>query len=143
MIFNPSRDQVRRFFIDAWTLRQQGGMPLTALQTMATDIVELHPEYHALLEQGDAALSREWTPEQGETNPFLHLSLHLSIAEQLSIDQPPGIRAAQAALQARLGDAHAALHQMLECLAEALWQAQRHGGAPDAAAYLDCLRRRV
>ena len=142
MIFQPSRDQARRFFIAAWEKSCQG-LPQTALETMASDIVALHPEYHALLTQGEAALERDWTPEQGETNPFLHLSLHLAVAEQLSIDQPPGIRAAHAALLKRQGDAHAAAHQILECLGEVMWQAQKNGGGPDAAAYLDCLRRRA
>ena len=142
MIFQPSRDQARRFFIAAWEKKCRG-TPQTALETMASDIVAQHPEYHALLARGEEALARDWTPEQGETNPFLHLSLHLAVAEQLSIDQPPGIRAAYAALQTRAGDAHAALHQVLECLGEAMWQAQKSGAGPDAAAYLDCLRRRA
>ena len=142
MIFNPSRDQVRRFFIDAWNKRRQA-LPQTAIEIMATDVVALHPEYHGLLEQGEAALEREWTPEQGETNPFMHLSLHLAIAEQLSIDQPPGIRAVHSALLARLGEPHLAAHEILECLAQALWQAQQQQRAPDPEAYLDCLRRRA
>ena len=141
-MFSPSRDQARRFLIDAWDKRRQG-LPQTPLETLAADIVALHPEYHPLLEQGEDALAREWTPEQGETNPFLHLSLHLAVAEQLSIDQPPGIRAAYSALLARHGDQHAALHQVLECLGEVIWQAQRQQRAPDGEAYLECLKRRA
>jgi hypothetical protein len=107
---------------------------------MAADLVELHPEYHALLEADDA-LTHEWTPEQGETNPFLHLSLHLAIEEQLSIDQPPGIRAGFETLQARRGDRHEALHAVLDCLGEMVWRSQRERQPPDGAAYLDCIRR--
>jgi len=141
-MFSPSREQARRFLIAAWDKRRSA-MPQTPLETLAADIIALHPEYHRLLEQGEAALEREWTPEQGETNPFLHLSLHLAAEEQLSIDQPPGIRSAFTALLARHGDRHAALHQVLECLGEVMWQAQRQQLAPDSAAYLDCLRRRA
>ena len=140
-MFSPSRDQARRFMITAWDKRRQG-LPQTPLETLAADIVGIHPEYHSLLELGPAALEKEWTPEQGETNPFLHLSLHLAVEEQLSIDQPPGIRAAFGNLLKRHGERHAALHQVLECLGEVMWQAQRQQSAPDSEAYLDCLKRR-
>ena len=140
-MFNPSREQARRFFIDAWRKRRET-VPATPLETLAADIVAMHPEYQALLESGEAALAREWTPEQGETNPFLHLSLHLAIAEQLSIDQPPGIRAA---LESRLschGERHAALHDVLDCLGETLHQAARDQTPPDNDVYLDCIRKK-
>lgn len=139
-MFTPSRDQVRRFLADAWRKRRDG-VPATPLEIMAADIAELHPEYHDLLVAGDEALAREWTPEQGETNPFLHLSLHLAIEEQLSIDQPPGIRTIFAQLQARHGDRHAALHVILDCLGETVWRANQDKAPPDGNAYLDCLRR--
>lgn len=139
-MFNPSRDQVRLFFIEAWR-KEQAREVLTPLESMAADIARLHPEYHTLLAQGAAALAQEWTPESGTANPFLHLSLHLAIEEQLSIDQPIGIRAAFDALLARRGERHEALHAVLECLGETIWNAQRNGGAFDGAAYLDCIRR--
>ena len=141
-MFSPTRDQSRRFFIDAW--RKQGqGLPLIPLEHLAADLVSIHPEYHALLGSSDEALAREWTPEQGEANPFLHLSLHLAVEEQLSIDQPPGLRAVFEALLARHGERHAALHEVLECLGETVWRAQRDQAPPDGAAYLECLRRRI
>lgn len=139
-MYNPTRDQARRFFIDAWR-KDRAREVLTPLEDIATGIVRLHPEYHALLEDSDAALARDWTPDSGEANPFLHLSLHLAIEEQLSIDQPIGIRAAFEALLAKCGERHAALHAVLECLGETVWQAQRNGGAFDGAAYLDCIRK--
>jgi hypothetical protein len=139
-MFNPSRDQARGFLIDAWKKRR-AGLPATALETIAADIVALHPEYHGLLEAEDA-LTREWTPEDGQANPFLHLSLHLAIEEQLSIDQPPGIRAAFESRLRRHGERHAALHDVLECLGETLWRAGRDRRPLDAAAYVDCIRRR-
>lgn len=140
-MFNPSRDQARRFLIDAWRKRV-AKLPATPLETLAADVVALHPEYHALL-QDEEALQREWTPEDGATNPFLHLSLHLAIEEQLSIDQPPGIRTAFDALCARHGERHAALHDILDCLGETLWRAQRERAPLDAHAYLDCMRRKA
>ena len=138
-MFNPSREQARQFFIDAWS-KHRANLPATPMETIAADLVATHPEYHELL-QADDALVREWTPEQGETNPFLHLSLHLAIHEQLSIDQPPGIRAAFDQLMAKEGDRHAALHHVLDCLGEMVWRAQRDRQAPDGEAYLECLRR--
>ena len=141
-MFNPSRDEVRRFLVDAWRKRRER-LPATPLETLAADLVEMHPDYHALLEAGDSALLREWTPEDGATNPFLHLSLHLAVAEQLQIDQPPGIRAACDALAGKHGELHAALHDILECLGETVWRAQRDRTPPDGAAYLECIRRAV
>lgn len=140
-MFNPTRDQARHFFVDTWRKRR-AGLPLTPLETIAADLAEMHPEYHPLLQQGAAALARDWTPEQGEANPFLHLSLHLAIEEQLSIDQPPGLCAAFNTLLARRGERHAALHEVLECLAGTIWQAQRNQSPPDGAAYLECIKRR-
>jgi hypothetical protein len=139
-MFTPSREQVRRFLAEAWRKRR-AGLPAEALEVLAADIIELHPEYHALLASGEEALAREWTPEQGETNPFLHLSLHLAIEEQLSIDQPPGIRAIHDQLLVRCGDRHAALHVILECLGETVWRAGRDQAPPDGNAYLECLRK--
>jgi hypothetical protein len=141
-MFNPSRDQVRRFFCTAWQKHRQRSI-LEGAEVSAVDLMLRHPEYHALLESPEAALGKEFTPEGGETNPFLHLSLHLAIFEQISIDQPPGIRAAFNTLRVRLDD-HAAEHALLECLGETIWRAQQispMGGAMDAEHYLDCLKR--
>ena len=109
------------------------------LERMAAELIAPHPEYHAILEHPERHVDRDFAPEGGETNPFLHLALHLAVAEQLGIDQPPGIRAQFERLRAARGDEHAALHAMLECLGEVVWSAQRHGTPPDAALYLACL----
>ena len=138
-MFNPSRDQVRRFFCEAWRKHRERAI-LEGAEAVAADLIEQHPEYHALLENPDAAVSQEFTPESGQMNPFLHLSLHLAIADQISIDQPQGIRAAYQALRSRL-DVHDAEHALLECLGEALWRAQREGGGIDAVSYLESVRR--
>jgi hypothetical protein len=145
-VFNPTKDDVRRFFCDAWSKDRQGGV-LTALETMAVDWIRRHPEYHADLDDADVAATRDYRVDDGRTNPFLHLSMHLAIAEQLSVDQPPGIRAAFARLVARQGDDHAAVHAMMDCLGEVVWAAQRAGSPlpPDdmTARYLDCLQRKA
>jgi hypothetical protein len=144
-VFTPTKEEVRRFFRELWQ-KHRAQQVLTPLESMALDWVVEHPEYHALLESGDVE-TRDYRIEDGEANPFLHLSMHLAIAEQLSIDQPPGIRAAFEKLVARRGDAHGAAHEMMQCLGEIVWSAQRAGHAlpPDAmsAAYLDCLARRA
>lgn len=137
-MFNPSREQVRQFFCDSWRKYRERQI-LEGAEAVAADLIAEHPEYHALLENPEAALEQEFTPEGGQMNPFLHLSLHLAIADQLSIDQPPGIRAAYEALRRRL-DVHDAEHAIMDCLGETLWQAQRNGTGLDAERYLECVR---
>jgi hypothetical protein len=141
-MFSPSRDQSREFLFDVWRKHKEK-LPLTPLEAMALDIVMEHPEYHAVLEDRERYLDRDWKPEGGETNPFLHVAMHLAIAEQLSIDQPPGIRAAVGKLAARHGSMHEARHQVMECLAEVIWQAQRNATGFDNAIYLQCLERKT
>jgi hypothetical protein len=134
------RDRLRGMYAEAWR-RHREGLPLEPLQAQIVAVIELHPEYHAVVESGAEALARDYTPEGGTTNPFLHMGLHLAIREQVGTDRPAGIRAVHAALTRRLGDAHAAEHRMIKCLAEALWQSQASGRPPDEAAYLAALRR--
>ncbi len=140
-MFNPSRDQVRQFFFDTWQ-RHRAGQPLEGLQHSALAVILLHPEYQPVLDAPERYLQHDWTPEQGSVNPFLHMSLHLAIEEQLSIDQPPGVLAEIDRLSHATGDRHAALHAALECLGEVMWLAQRDQAAPDQQAYLEGLRRR-
>jgi len=140
-VFNPTRDQAREFLFDLWKKHAEGA-PLTPLESMALAVLLEHPEYHAMLADRERYLERDWKPEGGETNPFLHVAMHLAIEEQLSIDQPPGIRAVIQALERRLG-AHDARHEVMDCLAEMVWNAQRHGTGFDNAAYLDCLGRKA
>lgn len=135
---DQSRTELRRAWLTAWR-RHAAGQPLEPLQAQMADVASLHPEYAPVL-ASDAALERDWTPEGGTENPFLHLSMHLAIREQVGTDRPPGIAAAHAALAQRLGSVHAAEHAMLEKLGEALWEAQRSGRAPDEQAYLAAIR---
>jgi hypothetical protein len=145
-MFNPTRDDVRRFFCETWR-KSLAAEVLSPLEAVALQWIEAHPEYHALLEDPDRALGEDFSVERGQSNPFLHLSMHLALAEQVSIDQPPGVRDALARLAARTGGEHPAAHEAMECLGEIVWQAQRAGLPPEPAtinaAYLDCLARRL
>jgi hypothetical protein len=140
-LFNPSRDEVRHFFFDAWR-KYRATEPLTALEGIALQVMQLHPEFYAVLDAPERYLVQEYFPEMGETNPFLHMSLHLSVQEQLAIDQPPGIAASYRKLAASKGE-HDAQHDVMECLAETIWRAQRDRVPPDGSAYLQCLQQKV
>jgi hypothetical protein len=141
-MFNPTRDEVRSFFRDVLT-KKRAGQILTPLETIAGDWIDAHPEYLPALAPVAADEADPYEPREGAPNPFLHLSMHLSIAEQLAIDQPPGIRAAVDALSRRIGSAHDAHHEVMECLGEMLWSAQRNGTQPDGEAYVRCVERRA
>jgi hypothetical protein len=141
-MFNPSREQARDFFFETWR-KYRAQEPLAGLEALVLQVLLAHPEYHAALEDPQRFRDRDYSPELGEPNPFLHLSLHVAIEEQLSIDQPNGIAGAFAALTAKHGDRHQALHDALECLGEMVWRSQRDSAPPDAAAYLECLRKRA
>ena len=141
-MFAPSQNDVRRFFCDAWR-KHRDALPLTPIEAQAADWINEHSEYHADLADVDHALAAVFDMEAGRTNPFLHLSLHLSITEQIGIDQPSGIRQAFELLRHRLGSAHEAQHEVMECLGEMIWASQRSGLPPDGQAYLDCVRRRA
>jgi hypothetical protein len=137
-MFDPSREQARQFFFGTWA-KYRAGQPLEGLETTVLEVILLHPEYHELLSRPERYAGRDYTDE---ANPFLHLSLHLALEEQLSIDQPPGIARLFDELVKKKGERHAALHEALECLAETMWRAQRDQAPPDALAYLECLSRR-
>jgi hypothetical protein len=136
-VFNPTREQVRDTFFEAWR-KYRAGEPLVGIEALAADIVLAHPEYHRVLDAPERYRDKDY----GEANPFMHMSLHMALEEQLSIDQPPGIGAHFSTLLARYGDRHDALHEAIECLAEMIWRSQRDNAPPDGTAYLDCLARR-
>lgn len=137
-MFSPSREQVRQFFIDTWS-KHRSQQVLTPIEQMAAEIITWHPEYHELLSQPHV-LQQDFTIEQGQTNPFLHLSMHLAIQEQLSVNQPPGIRPAYQRLLKRC-DAHEAQHRIMEALGEIVWEAQRLGKPLDNERYLELIHR--
>jgi len=138
MIFGQDRHELRKMYLDAWT-KHLAGQPMSPLEAEIASVIAEHPEYHDAL--GGDALDRDYSPEGGRTNPFLHMGLHLGIREQVATDRPAGIARIHRKLAAREGDPHAAEHRMIECLAEAVWEAQSANRAPDEALYLECLRR--
>lgn len=140
-MFNPSRDQARQFFFDTWAKHQQQQV-LTDLEKLTLSILLRHPEYHAVVGAPDRYVDKDYRPEQGDINPFLHMGMHLAIEEQLSIGQPFGIRELYQVLCEQHQDEHAAQHDMMDCLGEMIWHAQRNGTGPDGNVYLACLRRK-
>jgi hypothetical protein len=139
MFANSNRDELRRRYAQAWQ-RRRDGLPLEPLDAQIADVIEMHPEYHRLLESPDV-VQESFTVEQGRTNPFLHMGLHLAIREQLGTRRPAGIETVHLRLVRALGDTHEAEHRMIEVLAETLWAAQQAGHAPDEQHYLERLRR--
>jgi len=138
-MFAPSQLEVRRFFCTTYRKLQEK-MPLTPMEAIAAEWIDQHPEYHADLADEEAALAAVYTVEEGRTNPFLHLSMHLTIAEQRAIDQPTGIRQAVELLAARRNSLHDAHHVAMEALGEMIWASQRSGLPPDGHTYLDAVR---
>ncbi len=141
-MFKPTRDQARQLFFDAWS-KYRHKEALTGIEQIALEVILLHPEYHSILEDKARYRDKDYLPEMGDTNPFLHMSMHVAIKEQLSIDQPVGICERFLRLQQQTGSEHDAIHQMMECLAEMLWQAQRSQTAPDTVFYFECLDRQL
>lgn len=141
-LYNPSRDQVREFFFDAWAKFKQK-VTLTDLEKIAIEVMQMHPEYHVVLDSPTRYIDQQYFPEMGETNPFLHLSLHLSVIEQVSINQPLSITQIYAKLKQQHNDSHLAQHDLLDCLAETIWQAQRNNAPLDATNYLNLLNKKA
>lgn len=139
-MFNPSPAEVRLFFC-AVHAKTRAGQPMEALETLASQWLLEHPEYDPDLADAQAAVDRVYDPQHGQSNPFLHLAMHLSVSEQCSIDQPHGIRQAVELLAARRGSVHDAHHEAMECLGRMLWESQRAGRPPDGAAYVECVQR--
>lgn len=140
-MLTSDRSQLRQTYLTAWR-KARSGEPLGAVERQIVDVARQHPEYHSLLEQGEAALEQDWLPDGGETNPFLHMSLHIALQEQIATDRPAGIRRLyQRMLEACLGDVHSAEHRLLDCLAEELWKVQRDGRPFRDKSYLKCIKR--
>ena len=141
-MFSPSQADVRRFFCSVYA-KAQAGQALEAIEIIASQWIDEHPEYHAELADADAAVARVYAENAARTNPFLHLSMHLSVSEQCSIDQPRGIRQAVELLTARLDSLHDAHHAAMDCLGEMLWESHRSGRPPDGNAYIAAVQRRA
>jgi hypothetical protein len=136
MIFGQDRNEIRKMYADAWEKHCEN-TPLTPLDSQIAAVIEMHPEYHDEVTSDD--LDKDYTPDGGKTNPFLHMGLHLGIREQVSTNRPPGIGSVLASLTAHYGEAHTAEHRMIDCLAETLWEAQSQNKAPDEQKYLERL----
>jgi hypothetical protein len=139
-MFGNDRDGLRRYYCTVWD-KASAGQPLEPLEHIIAGVIREHPEYQAVLTDAETALTREYTPEMGQTNPFLHMGMHIAIQEQLGSNRPTGIQDLYQRLCRRVGDSHTAEHAMMECLGEILWEAQRAGREPDEQAYLERLRR--
>jgi len=137
-MFDLDRNQSRQLFFSAWK-KYQDNSPLQPIESLINNVILLHPEYHALLDNPDQAQDQDFFPDLGQTNPFLHMGLHIAIREQLSINQPPGIQQQYQRLLTKHQDPHIVEHLIMECLGKTLWQAQRDRAMPDNIAYLDCL----
>lgn len=137
MLFSQDRNQLRQMYVDAWRKTQQRE-PVSAVEDQIASVIAMHPEYHRELESGN--LETDYRPEDGKSNPFLHMGLHLAIREQIATNRPAGIQKVYQTLVARVGDEHDAQHQMIEVLAETLWDAQSSNQPPDELGYLEKLR---
>lgn len=141
-MFNPSVSDVRNFFFDTFD-KGKNNQNLTDLEKIAYSIILEHPEYHVVLSNREKYLAQNWTPESGATNPFLHMSMHVSILEQLSINQPFGIKELYLELCKKHGNDHDAAHEVMDCLAEMVWQAQYNNMQPNPQTYLSCLNKKL
>ena len=141
-MFSQDRTQLRQMFFHAWQ-KHRAGETTEPLESLIIQVILLHPEYHSLLDNPETSLDRDYLPENGETNPFLHMSMHIAIAEQRSTGRPLGIEALYQALNRKLADPHEAEHQMMDCLMEMIWQSQRNNTLPDEQGYLDCLNNKA
>jgi hypothetical protein len=141
-LYQPSRDQARQFLFDAWAKFQQQ-VALTDLEKIAVGVIEMHPEYHAILDAPERNMEQQYFPEMGETNPFLHLNLHLSVIEQIKINQPIGIKPSYDTLLSHYQDEHLAQHELLDCLAETIWHSQRNQQPLDSNHYLQLIAGKI
>jgi hypothetical protein len=138
-MFIQDRASARNFFVTVWRKRQ-AGLPLEPMEMIVADVIGVHPKYHGILVARESALNTEFGPEMGHENPYLHMGLHIALREQVGADRPCGIAALYRAGLLRFGDAHGLEHRMMDCLADALWTAQRFNGLPDERRYLECLK---
>ncbi|MEE9343193.1 MAG: DUF1841 family protein [Gammaproteobacteria bacterium] len=137
-MFGQNREQLRQMYVDTWA-KFCSDQPLQPLEKQLADVIALHPEYHRLLEQSAEACGKDYLPESGETNPFLHMGLHMAIQEQLATDRPAGIRSLYQKMLSQFPDRHTLEHQIMECLTEMIWQSQRNNVIPDEKSYLQCV----
>ena len=139
MFFGQDRNQLRQVFFTAWK-KHTTKQALEPLEQIIANVIAMHPEYHQYFADENTSLDKDFLPETGQTNPFLHIGLHISIHEQLSINQPSGITEIYNTLLSKHQDPHTVEHLIMDCLAEMIWEAQRNNAMPDQIAYLRCLK---
>lgn len=140
MIFGSDRQEFREVFFRAWEKFHRGD-PLDNSEQLIIDVLHRHPEYHEIVGNRDKYADRDWGPEEGQTNPFLHMGMHIAIAEQVGLDRPTGIKDAYQRLASAMGETHAAEHEIMECLGRILAEAQSRGSDPDEGALLECVQK--
>ena len=134
-----SRDEIRQVYLKVWQKMQNQSL-LEPMEAIIADVIKLHPEYHQMLDKSESTVEKDFSPEDGQTNPFLHMGMHITLCEQNNGDRPAGIHDIYQNLVQQKG-MHEAEHAMMECLGQTLWNAQRHNAMPDENAYLACLRQ--
>ena len=140
MIDHQNRSQMRAYFKVAWK-KYTDRIPTEPIETIIGEVISIHPEYQAMLESDHEDLDKDYQPENGQTNPFLHMGMHISLREQYNSDRPAGILLLYKKILMKTGDIHQTEHLIMDCLGESLWQAQRKGQLPDETAYLNCIKR--
>jgi len=138
---NQSRSDLRSMYLEAWR-KHRAALPMEPLEAQIADVIVEHPEYHALLNDPHAALAKDFNPDSGQGNPFLHMAMHLAVRDQIATDRPAGIRSAFEKLLKRRNRLDAE-HAIAEHLTEMIWQAQRSGMPPDEQVYLRRIQKLV
>ncbi|MCU7800680.1 MAG: DUF1841 family protein [gamma proteobacterium symbiont of Lucinoma myriamae] len=140
MLFGQDRNQLRKVYFQSWN-KFKNKLPMEPMESLIASLISQHPEYHDFFDQIEQNQDKDFTPEMGQTNPFLHLGMHISIQEQLGTQRPPEITSLYQSLCTKLGDAHEAEHQMMDCLGEMLWSAQRNNEQPNENTYIECVKK--
>ncbi len=139
-MFVQDRNEARDYYFQVWS-KQKQKLPLEPIEAIISDVILEHPEYHHYLEQKESSRENDFSVEQNESNPFLHMGMHIALKEQVSSDRPAGISAVFKKILNKSISVHDAEHKMMECLGRILWEAQRNQSLPDDNAYLECLKR--
>jgi hypothetical protein len=139
-MFVQDRDEARSYFYQVWS-KQKNKLPLEPIEAIISDVIMEHPEYHHYLEVEESSKENDFSPEQNETNPFLHMGMHIALKEQVSSNRPTGINDAYKKIMTKSSSTHDAEHKMMECLGRILWEAHRNNALPNDDDYLECLNK--
>lgn len=138
MFYGDTVQETRQFYFASWNKFKQN-QALIPLEQQIVQVVLDHPEYQPILDQPEKYQDHTYYPEFGDTNPFLHMGLHLAIREQISTDRPAGIKQAYQNLLEKQSKPLEVEHLMMDQLAECLWLSQKNNTAPDENSYLQAL----